>query len=637
MKLPIGKLSLLVSLASSLPTALGLPSTNPPSLGLASLRLQERQSANNTDNLENCTGCENLGNFNDPLPVNDDDPLVRVKNGTYAGVRLQGIDANATQSGIGVKHPQDLFLGMPFAKQPTGQRRYRRPQSLDEQDVWNQTRPAKRYSEHCPGKGTDDNYMPPYITYKLGEECLTLNVVRPANHTGEKLPVWVFIHGGGFYMGGSGDRRYNGSWIVDRSVELGQPIIYASLNYRLNVLGFPVGDDAEQEGLLNLGLYDQRLALNWIKENIGAFGGDPEKVTINGESAGGASMLFHLTAYEGRDDKLFRGVAVESGYFATGLGTQNLTATNNKLWNDYLSGVGCPSTGNSTENFECLRGVDLRAIQNVSSNSGQWSYFVYPDGDLVSDDLQASFRKGKFVKDANVLLIANSDEGTAFGVRNLNTSADIVASLSTSNVFPDGSFTSSAQEAVLSAYPDDEDRWPPYSAGDGILNSPGKMDRRSCAIYGDLRFIGPRREVSQRVSSSPTFRGKVYSARFDQVAYNVQIDVGATHFQELVYVFHNPLDTQNALGKNRRDLDLSDEMNAYWVSFVATGNPNTLKLDRSPAWPSYAKAGDQMHFTNTAKGLRTSVEKDDFRERGIQLLSDIRANTYKSSARRDEL
>ena len=143
-------------------------------------------------------------------------------------------------------------------------------------DSWSDVRSAQRYSELCFGVGPDNDYDPPYVTYKLGERCLTLNIVRPANVTeGEGLPVYVWVHGGGFLFGGSADRRYNGSFIVDRSVELGQPVIFVSLNYRTSVLGFPVGEEAEKAGIQNLGLYDQRLALHWIRENIGAFGGDP--------------------------------------------------------------------------------------------------------------------------------------------------------------------------------------------------------------------------------------------------------------------------------------------------------------------------------------------------------------------------
>lgn len=123
----------------------------------------------------------------------------------------------------------------------------------------------------------------------------------------------MWIHGGGFYMGGAVDRRYNLTFIVEQSVKIGKPIMAASIAYRLGAFGFLNGDEVMGAGQTNLGLRDQRLALQWIQENSAAFGADPSKVTIWGESAGAASVGFQLTAYNGRDDKLFRAAIMESG------------------------------------------------------------------------------------------------------------------------------------------------------------------------------------------------------------------------------------------------------------------------------------------------------------------------------------
>ncbi len=123
-------------------------------------------------------------------------------------------------------------------------------------------------------------------TVSYSEDCLSVNVVRPAGipHS-QKLPVAVWIHGGGFLIGSSADRIYNLSDLVNTSQQLHMPVIVASINYRLGVLGFLAGSELAAEGNINMGLHDQRLALRWVQENIGAFGGDPEKVTIFGESA----------------------------------------------------------------------------------------------------------------------------------------------------------------------------------------------------------------------------------------------------------------------------------------------------------------------------------------------------------------
>jgi carboxylesterase type B len=138
-----------------------------------------------------------------------------------------------------------------------------------------------------PFEITDCRYQSPPLVFEnlvFGEDCLSINVVRPSNATG-KLPVAFWIYGGGFSQGSSAWPSYNLSWLVNSSQALGKPIIGVSFNYRLGVLGFLAGSELAAEGNINLGLLDQRVALQWVKENIAAFGGDPTQVTIFGESA----------------------------------------------------------------------------------------------------------------------------------------------------------------------------------------------------------------------------------------------------------------------------------------------------------------------------------------------------------------
>lgn len=146
----------------------------------------------------------------------------------------------------------------------------------------------------------------------VSEDCLTLNVIRSTG-SGQGLPVLVWIHGGGFFNGGSSDHRYNQSFIVQQAALAGNPIIAVSINYRLAEWGFLYGEAVQESGNTVLGFRDQRLALQWVQENIAAFGGDPSRVTIQGESAGGTSIAALLLAYGGRDDGLFAGAIAESG------------------------------------------------------------------------------------------------------------------------------------------------------------------------------------------------------------------------------------------------------------------------------------------------------------------------------------
>jgi carboxylesterase type B len=163
---------------------------------------------------------------------------------------------------------------------------------LDE--AWAGTHLATKYPPHCAGFGEDQ------VGVEQSEDCLYLNVIRP---TGIKetadLPVAVWIHGGGLEEGGSADKRYNLSFIVDHSVQMGTPVIGVSFNYRLSAFGFLSGQEALDAGITNIGFRDQRLALQWVSENIAAFGGSPEKVTIFGESSGAESITAQILAYNG--------------------------------------------------------------------------------------------------------------------------------------------------------------------------------------------------------------------------------------------------------------------------------------------------------------------------------------------------
>lgn len=199
----------------------------------------------------------------------NDAPTATTKNGTYVGRYEPAYDT-------------DYFLGMPFAQPPVGDLRFRNPRSLNES--WSDTRNATEYSPQCIGYGMDTWSQGNYVS----EDCLTLNVVRSGD-TGESdsLPVLVWIHGGGTVMGGSSDRRYNQSFIVQQATKAGMPIVAVSINYRLSSWGFLWGSEVQEEGGAMNGYRDQRLALHWIQENIATFGGDPDRVTIQGESAGG--------------------------------------------------------------------------------------------------------------------------------------------------------------------------------------------------------------------------------------------------------------------------------------------------------------------------------------------------------------
>lgn len=223
-------------------------------------------------------------------------PLAHTLNGTYSGIHSSD-------------HSTDYFFGIPYAQAPVGNLRLQRPASLS--SSWTGVRTALNYGLPCHSFRAGDG--------PGSEDCLKLTVVRPSGTFDHDLPVAVFFHGGGWVGSSMSDPQSDLTWIVQRSAAIGKPIIGISLNYRLAGWGWLWSEEIVAQGIANLGLRDQRLALHWIQENIHAFGGDSKKVTIWGQSAGAVSVGNHLLAYDGRNDGLFRAAISQSGTFGLGL------------------------------------------------------------------------------------------------------------------------------------------------------------------------------------------------------------------------------------------------------------------------------------------------------------------------------
>ncbi|BGP03029.1 hypothetical protein NBRC10513v2_006754 [Rhodotorula toruloides] len=513
---------------------------------------------------------------------NNGAPTANLKNGTVQGVSLPTFS-------------QEAFLGVPFAQPPVGNLRLRKPHSLNT-TFSGGSYAAKEYSKFCPGVGGDD------WPYELSEDCLYLNVLRPAGtKKGDKLPVGLWIYGGGYQMGGSGDSRYNGSWVVERSVEMGKPIMFVSINYRVAALGFMASEELRKEGNVNLGLYDQRLALNWVQENIAAFGGDPAAVTIMGESAGAMSVSYQLLGYGLTSTNLFRGAILESGNPLT------LAMTNNSrletMFNDVVNSTGCAGAESA---LTCLRGLSLDAF-NSSASAYSWNPVV--DGEIISAYPSDTLAKDAFVR-VPILIGANTDEGTAFGSKNINTTEQLAANLHLR--YP--AMTGASVSKLLDLYPNDPLVGCPYNTGDAVLST-GLQDKRSNAIYGDMFMQAGRRLLAEKMAKYKP----VYSYRFDQPAENSTIETGTTHFVEVAYVFLNPLKTANTLGNRPGDRELAKLMTSQWVSFIHDQTPNNNEISDAPTWPNYQDSPSNYIFRR--HGCVT--EKDDYRKEGMSFINNL--------------
>ncbi|KAJ5793531.1 Carboxylesterase type B [Penicillium paradoxum] len=525
-------------------------------------------------------------------------PTVTVRNGTYTGVHNPTYD-------------QDFFLGIPYAQQPVGDLRFTVPHSLNAS--WEDARDATRYSDICVGYGTDS------IWYPRSEACLTLNVIRgSAANKDSKLPVGVWIHGGGFYEGSGADERYNTSEIVRKSYQIDKPIIAVTLNYRLSAWGFISSSQVSGSGNTNLGLRDQRLALQWIQENIGAFGGDPEKITIWGESAGAMSVGYHLTAYGGRDDKLFRAGIMQSGG-SIAIRASNCT-TFQSQYDRLISKVGCSDV---VDSLQCLREVPfdkLNTALNGTKGESDYNFFPVVDGDLIRNWGSIQLNKHAFVK-VPIIIGSNTDEGTAFGPTGINTTEEWYEYLT------DGGFNFKTPpivaKRILELYPDDPSQGIPAYLGDRRVASNGYEWRRTSAFAGDWSMHANRRRQCEAWAKAST---AAYCYRFNVRSADVPFLSGVTHFEEVAFVFHNIAGLGYHYGKpfagvSQSYIDLSSMMANMWVSFIHDLDPNSAVGEGSVRWDSYTtgKPVDLVLDANTT----SRMEADTWRKDGIEYISSV--------------
>lgn len=315
-------------------------------------------------------------------------PIVQLERGhvTYSGVSIGSVEH---------------FHNIRYAHDTSGHRRFAPPEPYvpPEGSVLDATTPGPA----CP---QSQAAIPPVFaeTPSISEDCLNLRISRPVGASpGDKLPVFVHIYTGGLVRGSAEDPHWDPESLITLSASIGKPVIYVALNFRLTIFGYARLPILKDQKSLNVGMRDQREGLRWVKDNIAAFGGDPERITAFGLSAGGTMTSLQLMAYGGQHGMPFTQAWSMSGPPGTALNmTSDATEIHTRAVADKLN---CGGTSDK-ETLKCLRELPMGKLSEVAieyavSNHppmGLFTFIPSVDGDIIPDRPSVLYKSGKFAK-----------------------------------------------------------------------------------------------------------------------------------------------------------------------------------------------------------------------------------------------
>ncbi|KAM9425765.1 acetylcholinesterase [Pholidichthys leucotaenia] len=542
------------------------------------------------------------------------DLIVQTRSGRVRGIRQPVSDRNHVTA----------FLGVPYAEPPLGKSRFR---PAEPKRPWSGLYEANTYPYACyqyvdmsyPGFQGTEMWNP---NRDMSEDCLYLNIWVPSSARPHNLTVMVWIYGGGFYSGSSSLDVYDGRYLAHS-----ETVLVVSMNYRVGAFGFlALHGSSEAPG--NVGLLDQRLALQWVQENIHFFGGNPKQVTIFGESAGGASVGFHLLSPDSRP--FFTRAILQSGVPNCPWASVSPTEGHRRA-TELAKLVGC-NGGNDTELVDCLRSKTPQQLIDREWQVLPWpgpvifrfSFVPVVDGKVLPDTPEDMLNSGNF-KDTQILLGFNQDEGSYFLVYGVPGFSKDNDSLISREDFLEGvkmvvpHANDIGLEAVVLQYTD----W--LDENNGIKNRDAMDD-----IVGDHNVICPLAHFAHSyaqhnalkvnmggtsfgaVNSGANSQGGVYVYLFDHRASNLVWPewMGVMHGYEIEFVFGLPLEKR--LNYTMEEEKLSRRMMRYWANFARTGNPNEGLGDRGKRWPLFTISEQKHVGLNTEplkihKGLRNQM------------------------------
>ena len=455
-----------------------------------------------------------------------------------------------------------IFKGIPFAAPPVGDLRWKAPQPAKN---WTGVLKCEDFSA-SPMQSkpvpfmmwTEEFITPPD---KLSEDCLYLNIWTPAKSAKDKLPVFVWIYGGGFSSGSAACAVYDGEEMSKKGV------VFVSINYRVGVLGFlahpELSIESENKVSGNYGLLDQVAALNWIKKNIVAFGGDPQKVTIAGQSAGSMSVCALVASPLAKG--LFRGAIAQSGGILGGRMTMNLTEAE-KSGLTFMDKMKAANIGE----------LRHKSAEELIANGGNFG--PVSDGYAIPNDVFSAFKTGQF-NDVSIMAGWVTGDGSLMGVQNLT--------------------PEKYRKQASEKYGEKAEEYMKLFPG-----NTSEQVATSLKELGLMQFAGLPAHLWAGFS-----KNKAYIYQFTHVPVDKPgfPEYGAFHTSEVPFALH----TLHLWKRPWREVDYAVEktMSDYWVNFVKTGNPNGEGV---PEWGAYDKSSGSIMEIGDKSQLQKGLYKGEF-------------------------
>jgi para-nitrobenzyl esterase len=510
---------------------------------------------------------------------------VKVEQGTLEGITLP--------SGI------QNYKGVPFAQPPVGELRWKAPQPPKK---WNGVRKADKFGSNAMQKPVfgDMNFRAP----SMSEDCLYLNIWTPAKKPNEKLPVLVYFYGGGFVAGDGSENRYDGESLAEKG------IVTVTLNYRLGIFGFfshpELTKESPNHASGNYGLLDQNAALLWVKKNIAAFGGDPNKITIAGESAGSISVSAQMASPLSKN--LISGAIGQSGAMI------NPTLDAVPLADAEKSGVAFATKTNATE-LSKLRAIPAEQLLDEASKPGAFNTKATVDGYFLPKLPSEIFAAGE---QAKVSLLAGW------------TSAEIPYHAFMSGQYPNPENYKKRVEdtykdklaEVLKLYPGNTEQQ--------VIESATALASDNFIVYSTWKWLDLHRKTKQPTyayifsKARPAMKTELGNAKAGLAGGIIKDDgkkeenkmpeslKGASHASDIEYLLGN-LATNTTYEWTADDYKASEISEDYLANFIKTGNPNGKGLAE---WPVSKPDGDMNIMT---LDVSAKAAKEQYRDRYLFL------------------